>query len=139
MIDLHNFKIEGELKKVNPKLSFRNLHSETSQQNMMQYENFFLEEPKSVSKPLTVPSTIDDLNETMQNLKVRERDQFILNNMTECEICNQTYGTKGPLKNHLVKKHGVDESLIYFLCEQCAKPFPDQKKFTRHLISHEIR
>ena len=77
MIDLHNLKIEGQLKNVNPNLSFRQTHCESAQNSMRKYESYSLDETNPTLVSFKPPSTIDDLDKTMQNLKIREQDEFI--------------------------------------------------------------
>lgn len=58
-----------------------------------------------------------------------------LSQADEPEIVNKKKN-KGPLKNHIISKHGVFESSVFFWCETCAQKIHDQKKFTRHMKTH---
>ena len=133
MIDLHNFKIEGRLDVVNPFLSIREKHIQEKGEAMEKYKNLF---SPVVSPQVPVHDSLVELNATMSNLSLGTKQTFILNDLHECEICKTPYEKKGRLKNHLVEKHGVEESSVFFWCEACAQEIPDQKKFTRHMKSH---
>ena len=102
---------------------------------MTKYRHYF--SPQSELDP-RVPghNLLDDLNATMANLNIAKEQTFILNEIDHCEICNAPYRNKGPLKNHLISKHGVLESSVFFWCEKCAQQIYDQKKFTRHMKLH---
>ena len=135
MIDLHNFKIEDRLVVVNPFLSFRAKHIETTKESMSKYRHYFC--PESELDPQAPgQNSLDDLNATMANLNIGKEQSFILNKIDHCEICLVPYKNKGPLKNHLISKHGVFESSVFFWCETCAQKIHDQKKFTRHMKTH---
>ena len=135
MIDLHNFKIEDRMHVVNPFLSFRAKHIEATREVMSKYRHYFSPEPE-LDPQVPGHNSLDDLNATMANLNIGKEQTFILNDMDHCEICNAPYRNKGPLKNHLVSKHGVLESSVFFWCETCDQKIDDQKKFTRHMKSH---
>ena len=135
MIDLHNFMIEDRLVVVNPFLSFRAKHIEITKESMSKYRHYFC--PESELDPQAPgQNSLDDLNATMANLNIGKEQSFILNKMDHCEICLVPYKNKGPLKNHLISKHGVFESSVFFWCEICAQKIHDQKKFTRHMKTH---
>ena len=133
MIDLHNFKIEDRMCVVNPFLSAREKHIEATTQAMSKYRNLFCPE-NEISPQIPGHNSLDELNATMANLNLGKT--FILNDLDHCEICKVPYKNKGPLKNHLITKHGVLESSVFFWCETCARKIDDQKQFTRHMKSH---
>ena len=135
MIDLHNFKIEDRMHLVNPFLSFRAKHIEATREAMAKYRHYFSPQPE-LDPQVPGHNSLDDLNATMANLNIAKEQTFILNEIDHCEICNAPYRNKGPLKNHLISKHGVLESSVFFWCETCAQKIYDQKKYTRHMKSH---
>ena len=118
---------------VNPFLSIREKHIQEKGEAMEKYKNLF---SPVVSPQVPVHDSLVELNATMSNLSLGTKQTFILNDLHECEICKTPYEKKGRLKNHLVEKHGVEESSVFFWCEACAQEIPDQKKFTRHMKSH---
>ena len=133
MIDLHNFKIEERMCVVNPFLSSRAKHIEATGEAMAKYRHLF---SPVVNPQVPANDSFVELNATMAKLNIGAKQTFILNDLHECEICKTPYEKKGRLKNHLIEKHGVEESSVFFWCEACAQEIPDQKKFTRHMKSH---
>ena len=118
---------------VNPFLSAREKHIEATTQAMSKYRNLFCPE-NEISPQIPGHNSLDELNATMANLNLGKT--FILNDLDHCEVCKVPYKNKGPLKNHLITKHGVLESSVFFWCETCARKIDDQKQFTRHMKSH---
>ena len=54
----------------------------------------------------------------------------------QCDICKIPLKSKSSLKTHLISKHGVSESSVFFWCELCKHKIHDQKKFTWHMKTH---
>ena len=111
-------------------------HIQATGEAMAKYRHLF--DPDPVVDP-QVPGNdfFDELNATMSKLSIRAKQTFILNDLHECSICKTPYEKKGRLKNHLVEKHGVEESSVFFWCDTCDQKIDDQKKYSRHMKSHK--
>ena len=49
----------------------------------------------------------------------------------DCKACGKRYKNLGSMKTHMVKNHGIVNSVV-FVCKSCTKSFDTQKKLTRH-------
>ena len=58
-------------------------------------------------------NSLDNLNATMASC-IEKEQTFVLNDLDQCDICKIPYKSKGSLKTHLISKHGVPESSVFF-------------------------
>ena len=58
--------------------------------------------------------------------------KFILNELTDCPICQNSFKRKGDLRKHLMKQHDIEPANVFYKCS-CGTIIDEQKKFTRHV------
>ena len=130
LLDLHNWKIEGQVKTVvNPKCSTRSLLIKDIKNRLSALGLKHLQSDDASDDPCSLMETFQQLS---LHQKTEARSRYKMNDLERCPICSRPFKRVGDLKNHMKALHSIKETEMFYECV-CGSFFQDKKQLTRHM------